>query len=198
MDNDSNLEGINADVVSPLLSNNTTLLGGIKTDTPIDLTIDNSIIQPQPQVEDNVPFNDESNIVIDNEVIPEITETIKQEEAQPEEPEDVMIMDIPDEDAEEEKDPIQKMRSMEILPDLYNLMYDLNNKDNTKVTAKDFDKYLGSLRLKLNNLKNLMQQVDGIGEDLTNTMGKIETLQKNNYSKQNFLADFKAKVNSTL
>lgn len=90
------------------------------------------------------------------------------------------------------------MRSIEILPDLFNLLYELNNSSNTKVTAKDFDKYLGSLRLKLGNIKNSMQQIDNINETLVNTFDKIEKLEQNNNNKQNFLLQLKQKVDQSL
>lgn len=92
-------------------------------------------------------------------------------------------------------DPIEKMRSLEILPDLFNLLYDLNNEENSKVTPKDFDKYLGSLRLKLSNLKNLMLEVEGINETLSYTLDKIESLKQNNIKKEAFLLNFKNSVN---
>ena len=174
----------NSKMPSPMLSNDTSMLGDINIGTPIDLTIDNSVIQ-QTQQENlstsEIAQNSNELEPAKIEVKSEPPEQFTQEQAQLETEPDV--------------DPIEKMRSLEILPDLFNLLYDLNNEENSKVTPKDFDKYLGSLRLKLSNLKNLMLEVEGINETLSYTLDKIESLKQNNIKKEAFLLNFKNSVN---
>lgn len=208
--------------MSPLPSNNTTILGEIKTGTPIDLTVDNSIIQQQeteypvqplqqPELQTNhQQFENITGNVTNGlsgiDAIDSIELMQKQVQGQEQtlentqnEEEKVIEMQVDnEEDDEKEEDPIDKMRSMEVLPDLFNLLYELNNSDNTKVTAKDFDKYLGSLRLKLSNFKDSMQQIDNINETLVNTFDKIEKLKQNNHNKQSFLLQLKQKVDQCL
>ncbi|RCK56325.1 hypothetical protein Cantr_05730 [Candida viswanathii] len=177
----------------------------IKTGTPIDLTVDSSIIQQHDQATHQVPYDNTAgdNATESSRIEPkEPSEVVLQlQEGQPDtqNKEDVVDISIAmQEDDEEDDDPIDKMRSMEVLPDLFNLLYELNNNSNTKVTAKDFDKYLGSLRLKLSNFKDSMQQIDNINETLVNTFDKIEKLKQNNYSKQSFLLQLKQKVDQSL
>lgn len=227
-----NSEGSKSTLISPLPSNNSTMLGDIKTGTPLDLTIDNSVLHQQEQefmgqglqqqesqtqhqnFEDmrQGHTNESSNIesIQSIELIQPEDQALVLEAPRNEDVEVVVIKDDDvkvegveegveeGEEGEEEEDPIDKMRSIEILPDLFNLLYELNNSSNTKVTAKDFDKYLGSLRLKLGNIKNSMQQIDNINETLVNTFDKIEKLEQNNNNKQNFLLQLKQKVDQSL
>lgn len=227
-----NSEGSKSTLISPLPSNNSTMLGDIKTGTPLDLTIDNSVLHQQEQEfmgqglqqqESQIQHqnfedmrqghtNESSNIesIQSIELIQPEDQALVLEAPRNEDVEVVVIKDgdvkvegveegvEEGEEGEEEEDPIDKMRSIEILPDLFNLLYELNNSSNTKVTAKDFDKYLGSLRLKLGNIKNSMQQIDNINETLVNTFDKIEKLEQNNNNKQNFLLQLKQKVDQSL
>ena len=179
----------NSKIPSPMLSNDTSMLGDINIGAPIDITIDNSVIQQSQQQDLSTNDNMEVDDEIKSEIIPTSNELDPDQiEVKSEQPEQFT------QEAEPEIDPIEKMRSLEILPDLFNLLYDLNNEENSLVTPKDFDKYLGSLRLKLSNLKNLMQEVEGINETLTCTLGKIESLKQNNVKKETFLQNFKNNV----
>ncbi|KGQ82355.1 hypothetical protein MEO_05305 [Candida albicans P94015] len=185
----------NSKMPSPMLSNDTSMLGDINIGTPIDLTIDNSVIQQTQQ--ENLSTND--NMEVDDVVTSEIAQNSNElEPAKIEvksEPPEQFTQEQAQLETEPDVDPIEKMRSLEILPDLFNLLYDLNNEENSKVTPKDFDKYLGSLRLKLSNLKNLMSEVEGINETLSYTLDKIESLKQNNMKKEAFLSNFKNSVN---
>ncbi|CAX40927.1 conserved hypothetical protein [Candida dubliniensis CD36] len=179
----------NSKIPSPMLSNDTSMLGDINIGAPIDITIDNSVIQQSQQQDLSTNDNMEVDDEIKSEIIPTSNELDPDQiEVKSEQPEQFT------QETEPEIDPIEKMRSLEILPDLFNLLYDLNNEENSSVTPKDFDKYLGSLRLKLSNLKNLMQEVEGINETLTCTLGKIESLKQNNVKKETFLQNFKNNV----
>lgn len=179
----------NSKIPSPMLSNDTSMLGDINIGAPIDITIDNSVIQQSQQQDLSTNDNMEVDDEIKSEIIPTSNELDPDQiEVKSEQPEQFT------QETEPEIDPIEKMRSLEILPDLFNLLYDLNNEENSLVTPKDFDKYLGSLRLKLSNLKNLMQEVEGINETLTCTLGKIESLKQNNVKKETFLQNFKNNV----
>ncbi|KAK6454270.1 RNA polymerase II transcription mediator complex subunit 9-domain-containing protein [Scheffersomyces xylosifermentans] len=92
---------------------------------------------------------------------------------------------------DDEEDPIQKMRVMEILPDLFNLLHDLQN---GVISAKDFDNNAGSLRLKLATLRQYLQEVEGINESIKSREAKIESLRHNNAKRYEFLSRFQAKV----
>lgn len=231
-----NSEGSKSTSISPLPSNNSTMLGDIKTGTPLDLTIDNSVLHQQEQEHEHEQefidqglqqqesqtqhqnfvdmrqdqSNESSNIESiqsieliepDNQALvleAPLNEDVDVVVIKDDDVKEEQVVEEEEEEGDEEEDPIDKMRSIEILPDLFNLLYELNNSSNTKVTAKDFDKYLGSLRLKLGNIKNSMQQIDNINETLVNTFDKIEKLEQNNNNKQNFLLQLKQKVDQSL
>ncbi|EGW30076.1 uncharacterized protein SPAPADRAFT_63695, partial [Spathaspora passalidarum NRRL Y-27907] len=149
------------------------MLGEIKTGTPLDVTLDNSLLESVPTTAVTEPVT--IDVPADNLVQltpPEVNNSNP-------------AMDIdPSESDVEEEDPIDKMRSMEILPDLFNLIHDVIQ---GKIQPKDFHNNAGSLRLKLNTLKQYMQEVEGIGETLQSTQAKIESLRENNEKKRALL-----------
>lgn len=109
---------------------------------------------------------------------------------------EVEKMDVDQEDGavaadDEDDDPIDKMREMEILPDLFNLLHDLQN---GTILAKDFDNNAGSLRLKLTTLRQYLQEVEGINELIKSREAKIESLRVNNAKRYEFLSRFKEQV----
>ena len=187
------------------------MLGDIKTGTPLEITFDTSLIdnvtgQVIQNVEEPSSLKTDDMLNLENKDAMDIdysipSDTIKMfEEAR----DDIVMKDsgngTPDqnpnpEEEGDEDDPIQKMRRMHILPDLFNMIHDLLR---GKILAKDFDNTAGSLRLKLATLKKYMQEVEGIGETLQNTQLKIENLKQNNEMKYSLLKQFKLKVNLEL
>lgn len=92
-------------------------------------------------------------------------------------------------------DIINKLHSLEILPDIFNLLHDL---ETGAILAKDFDNNAGSIRLKLATLKQYLQEVEGINESIETRTNKIETLRNGNSKKYQFLTRFKEKVESDI
>ncbi|CAI5760406.1 unnamed protein product [Candida verbasci] len=90
---------------------------------------------------------------------------------------------------------IQNQSNM-ILPDLFSLLYDIQN---GLKSAKDFDKYLSSSRLKLSNSKNYLTQLDFININNNykdSSLNRNEILKTNNVNKIQFLKSFKQKIES--
>lgn len=108
---------------------------------------------------------------------------------------DAMDIDSEENNLEEERDPLQKLQTTELLPDLYNLLNDLQN---GHILAKDFDNNAGSIRLKLSKMKENLQNIPGINESVKARETKIQNLKLSNEKKLHFLNRFKQKVESEL
>ncbi|CUM47164.1 uncharacterized protein AC631_02628 [Debaryomyces fabryi] len=108
---------------------------------------------------------------------------------------DAMDIDSEENNLQEERDPLQKLQTTELLPDLYNLLNDLQN---GHILAKDFDNNAGSIRLKLSKMKENLQNIPGINESVKARETKIQNLKLSNEKKLHFLNRFKQKVESEL
>ena len=110
-------------------------------------------------------------------------------------PKDAMDVDNEENDNEEYTDPLQKLQTTELLPDLYNLLNDLQS---GQILAKDFDNNAGSIRLKLTKMKQNLQDIPGISESVKFRETRIQNLKLSNEKKAHFLNNFKQKVESEL
>mmetsp|Transcript_3997 Transcript_3997/g.4713 ORF Transcript_3997/g.4713 Transcript_3997/m.4713 type:complete len:165 (-) Transcript_3997:292-786(-) len=108
---------------------------------------------------------------------------------------DAMDIDSEDNNLEDEREPLQKLQTTELLPDLYNLLNDLQN---GHILAKYFDNNAGSIRLKLSKMKQNLQDIPGINECVKARETKIQNLKLSNEKKLHFLNKFKQKVESEL
>ncbi|CAK9442222.1 uncharacterized protein LODBEIA_P59650 [Lodderomyces beijingensis] len=96
---------------------------------------------------------------------------------------------------QQEDDPIAKIAEIELLPELYSLLFDITNGNKQ---AKDFDKYVGALRLKLAKLKSSIQEIEGLDESPETTKAKIHRLRENNLQKRLLLDSFRRRVDESL
>ena len=120
-----------------------------------------------------------------------VTRSVSPENA----PKDAMDIDSDDNNNEDHREPLQKLQSTELLPDLYNLLNDLQN---GHILAKDFDNNAGSIRLKLSKMKQNLQDIPGISESVKFRETRIQNLKLSNEKKAHFLNKFKQKVESEL
>ncbi|ODV80741.1 uncharacterized protein CANTADRAFT_29870, partial [Suhomyces tanzawaensis NRRL Y-17324] len=95
------------------------------------------------------------------------------------------------ENDDDEADVIQKLHNLEVLPDLFNLLHDL---DSGVLLARDIDKHSGSIRLKFATLKQYLQEVEGINETIGERKARIEGLSRSNQRKCEFLARVGSRV----
>lgn len=91
-----------------------------------------------------------------------------------------------------EVDLISKIRQQEVIPELFSILHALRTQ---KLLVKDFDNKLGSIRLKLNNIKQYLRQIDGITESIEERQQKIKLLIDANEINAKFLQEFKSKLN---
>lgn len=89
------------------------------------------------------------------------------------------------------EDPLAKINQIQLLPELYSILFDFTN---GKIHPRDFDKYIANLRSKLNNLKLYILEIDGIDVSPETMMNEINQLKENNSKKQSLLDSFKDKV----
>lgn len=89
------------------------------------------------------------------------------------------------------EDPLAKIKQIQLLPELYSILFDFTN---GKIHPRDFDKYIANLRSKLNNLKLYILEIDGIDVSPETMMNEINQLKENNSKKQSLLDSFKDKV----
>lgn len=94
---------------------------------------------------------------------------------------------------EEDKgdNPIEKLKQLDILPTLYNLLHDL---DTGQIKAKDFDNNAGSLRLKLGLFRQYLSQIEGIGDTVKLREAKIEQLRAKNRDKWQLLERIREEI----
>lgn len=97
----------------------------------------------------------------------------------------------PSESNTEDVDPIQKLSDIELLPDLFALIQSLEKGD---IQPKDFNNNAGTIRLKANNIRQYLQEVDGICESVNERQEKIKTIRESNEKKVEFLSSFRARV----
>ncbi|SGZ49426.1 CIC11C00000005288 [Sungouiella intermedia] len=98
--------------------------------------------------------------------------------------------EVSDSDSDE-VDPLQKLGDIELLPDLFALLQSLEKGD---VQPKDFNNNAGTMRLKVNNVRQYLQEVDGICETVNEREKKIKTIEESNEKKVEFLSQFRERV----
>lgn len=91
------------------------------------------------------------------------------------------------------EDQLEKLRQIEIIPELFAILHDLQV---GKLLAKDFDNKLGSIRLKLSNMKQYLRDIPGITETIEARHDKIKLLQENNEKKFQLIEKFTQQVNN--
>lgn len=91
----------------------------------------------------------------------------------------------------EEVDPLKKLADIELLPDLFALLQSLEKGD---MQPKDFDNNAGTIRLKVNNVRQYLQEVEGISETVSEREKKIKTIEESNEKKVEFLSQFRERV----
>lgn len=96
----------------------------------------------------------------------------------------------PDEKAELDTH-IAQARKIELLPDLFVLLQQL---ESGEIQAKDFENNSGTIRVKINKLRQHLMQVEGICESVSEREEKIESIRLENERKEKFLASFKERV----
>ena len=92
-----------------------------------------------------------------------------------------------------EYNPIDKIKQIQIMPELTKLLLEVNN--GTK-QAKDFDKLIGGLRLKISKLRQHVLEIEGIEDSPESMKAQIEKLKQDNQRKQVALQEFKEKVDT--
>lgn len=91
----------------------------------------------------------------------------------------------------DEYDPLQKLSDIELLPDLFALIQSLEKGD---IQPKDFGNNAGTMRLKVTNVRQYLQEVDGIYETVGERLKRIETIREANEKKVEFLSGFRERV----
>ncbi|CAK7892971.1 hypothetical protein CAAN1_08S03510 [[Candida] anglica] len=79
---------------------------------------------------------------------------------------------------------LEKLQRTELLPDLFALLHDLKS---GVISARDFDNHAGSIRLKVTQMKQQLQQIEGINRSLEDREAEIRRLEENNRRKREFL-----------
>lgn len=98
---------------------------------------------------------------------------------------------LPEGDPVEEIETLQKLKDIELLPDLFTLMQSLEKGD---LQPKDFDNNAGNIRLKVNTVRQYLQEIDGICETVAERKSKIQAIRQSNEKKVEFLGLFREKV----
>lgn len=93
--------------------------------------------------------------------------------------------------ADDTADVLEKLRKIELLPDVFALMQSLQQGE---LQAKDFDNNAGAVRLKASTVRLYLQEVDGICESTEEREKRIAALALSNDKKRRFLAQFRANV----
>lgn len=88
-------------------------------------------------------------------------------------------------------DPLSKIKQVQLLPELYDILFNFTN---GSIHPRDFDKHIGNLRSKLNNLKLYILEIEGIDVTPEMMMNDINRLKENNAKKQNLINTFRDKV----
>ncbi|KAG5419481.1 hypothetical protein I9W82_003248 [Candida metapsilosis] len=88
-------------------------------------------------------------------------------------------------------DPLSKIKQVQLLPELYDILFNFTS---GSIHPRDFDKHIGNLRSKLNNLKSYISEIEGIDVTPEMMMNDINRLKENNAKKQNLINTFRDKV----
>ncbi|KAK6201222.1 RNA polymerase II transcription mediator complex subunit 9-domain-containing protein [Scheffersomyces amazonensis] len=171
---------------------------GIGSTSPLDMGIDDSMptikFSPQsPFPEVAPPANVQKESSIQPETEPTVIENnnTNNKDIKEEQEEDKIDDNVVEDEEEDEDDPIVKLQEIEILPDLFTLLHDLQI---GSISAKDFDNNAGSIRLKLSNVRQYLSEIEGINETLKVREAKIDSLKVKNAKKYQFLSKFKSRV----
>ncbi|KAI5965127.1 hypothetical protein KGF57_000920 [Candida theae] len=88
-------------------------------------------------------------------------------------------------------DALAKIKQIQLLPELYDILFNFTN---GQIHPRDFDKHIGNMRSKLNNLKSYISEIDDIEVTPESMMSEINRLRENNLKKQSLLESFGDKV----
>lgn len=100
--------------------------------------------------------------------------------------------DVTMEDAEEPREsPLDKVEAIELLPNLFTLLHQL---EKGELQPKDFYNHAGTIRMKLNNMKQLLTEIDGICEPVSDREAKIAKMKESNQRKVEFINAFRNRV----
>lgn len=86
---------------------------------------------------------------------------------------------------------LEKVRQMELLPELFELLLDI---ELGEMQAKDFYNNLGTTRLKINNLIQRLQNLDGICDSIKDQEEQIQTLVESKSAKTKNIQQFREQV----
>lgn len=86
---------------------------------------------------------------------------------------------------------VQKLHNQDIIPELFAILHDLQV---GKLLAKDFDNKLGSIRLRLSNMKQTLRDIPGITETIEARQEKIRLLKVSNQKKAELVDEFTKKL----
>lgn len=93
--------------------------------------------------------------------------------------------------AEPDSQILDKLRDIELLPDLFTLIQSL---EKGELQPKDFDNNAGNIRLKVNTVRQYLLEIEGICESVAERESKIQTIRQCNGRKVEFLELFRKRV----
>lgn len=86
---------------------------------------------------------------------------------------------------------LQKAEMIELLPNLFTLLQQL---EKGELQPKDFDNHAGTIRIKLNEMRHLLLEIDGICEPVSDRLEKIDAIRESNLRKKEFIQAFHERV----
>lgn len=113
------------------------------------------------------------------------------EEAKKLDPKDVEMED----GRESEGSALDRAEVIELLPNLFTLLQQL---EKGELQPKDFDNHAGTIRMKLNEMRQLLLEIDGICEPVEERLEKIEAMRESNLRKKEFIRAFQQRVDQDL
>lgn len=102
-----------------------------------------------------------------------------------------MEIDVPSRKDSYDDELVQKLSTIELLPELFSLLHSLQMGE---LQAKDFDNNIGVIRQKLSNIRQILLEVEGIEEPLKDREARIQVLRESNESKRRFLEQLKQNI----
>lgn len=90
---------------------------------------------------------------------------------------------------------IRELKEADLIPELFNLLYDLQEGN---VIPKDFDNHAGSIRVKLNHMRQVTCGIKGVEELIPYRQNLINSLEASNQRTFSFLSEFKKRVEENI
>ncbi|CCE83309.1 Piso0_003884 [Millerozyma farinosa CBS 7064] len=110
--------------------------------------------------------------------------------------ENAVSMDVDESDsAASTLEYIRQLKEVDLIPELFNLLYDLQEGN---VIPKDFDNNAGSIRVKLNHMRQVTRGIKGVDESIPYRQNQINSLEASNQKTLSFLSDFKKRVEGNI